>query len=342
MKKIYLYSVIAIFISMVVSVSNMNAEIIRMKNGREVDGEIIRETEDMIIVDIGLGPVAYYKEHVSEIVESEADGPVEEAGTLDQVTEDNYEERSREKAITKEAEADLAGINEHDETPETGRSEPQGIDKIPLTDQNAHMPPSKAEEETITRGFLEETKKSLQKAGIKVEMTGGENSQEIRQKLQDLTKHFDQDGEDMIDMIRGGLVAFSAVGIVLSLLLYIYGAFCFHKIAVKLGKGEIAFLAWIPIINFFFPFILSGLPYWWLLIYALSWGLLFIPIVPFILQFTYFIAVLIGILQGLGKSRVLAILLLIPIINLIVLGYLAFSGVSQTVNEKPEKPIQVR
>lgn len=84
------------------------------------------------------------------------------------------------------------------------------------------------------------------------------------------------------------------------------------KIAEKTGT-ENGWWAWIPILNILLMLAIARKPLWWII-------LLLIPLVNLVIL----ILVFVGICQARGKSGLLTIGFFVPIVNLIVLGYLAF------------------
>lgn len=128
------------------------------------------------------------------------------------------------------------------------------------------------------------------------------------------------------------------LGIILAIFLfyYIFSALCLQLIAIKTGTQP-AWLAWIPIANLFLMCKIGGLNYLWLLV-------LLVPLldVAIIIYMWYRIS------EARGKPGILALLMLVPVVNLVFLGYLAFSGSgSGTVpppvkGEEPASPYQNR
>jgi len=95
--------------------------------------------------------------------------------------------------------------------------------------------------------------------------------------------------------------------------LYVYFSLCMYLIAKKLNVAE-AWAAWIPILQVW-PFLSSaGKPCWWVL-------LLFIPFV------NAFVGVYLWmcITENLGRNKWLGLLMLLPIVNFVLMGVLAFS-----------------
>lgn len=117
-------------------------------------------------------------------------------------------------------------------------------------------------------------------------------------------------------------VAAAAVLVMLFVMVifYIYSAICIMFVAKKTGK-EPAWLAWIPIGNLFLLCKVAGLTYWWLLI-------LFVYIIPVagpLLFLAFFGYLWYKVALARNKPGWVGILVVIPLVNLIVMGYLAFS-----------------
>lgn len=100
---------------------------------------------------------------------------------------------------------------------------------------------------------------------------------------------------------------------VLTLLAYVYGALCLHKIATKTITKH-GWLAWVPIANAFLMLKIVRRSLWWSVLF-------FIPLVNFI----FMLIVWMEIAKIRNKSVWLGLLMVLPIVNLIILGYLAFS-----------------
>lgn len=94
---------------------------------------------------------------------------------------------------------------------------------------------------------------------------------------------------------------------------YIYVALCLKRMAEKLNLPN-TWYAWVPILNLVLILRIANRPLWWIL-------LLFIPIVSIV------VLIIIGmdIAKAMGKPEWTGIPIIIPIVNLGVLGYLAFS-----------------
>lgn len=115
-----------------------------------------------------------------------------------------------------------------------------------------------------------------------------------------------------------GLPIAFGVGFVLFLLLfvvviYVYYAVVFQRMARKLNIADDWF-AWIPILNLVLLLRIANRPIWWIL-------LLFIPLVQIIIN----IIIWMDVSKGMGKPEWWGVLMIFPGVNLVVMGYLAFS-----------------
>ncbi len=100
----------------------------------------------------------------------------------------------------------------------------------------------------------------------------------------------------------------------ISILVYIFTSLCLSIIAGKLGQGELAFMAWIPILNLYIIVKLADFSGFTLLIF-------FIPFVNYI----YLAYCLMRITAFLDRNPLLGLLMFVHVLNLILLGYLAFT-----------------
>ncbi|MGA2158738.1 MAG: hypothetical protein ABSG90_05930 [Dehalococcoidia bacterium] len=127
-----------------------------------------------------------------------------------------------------------------------------------------------------------------------------------------------------------GMLLFGVGG---GLVLYIYIAICLMFIAQKTGT-KYPWLAWIPIANVFLMAMIAKKPWWWALIIVLAYSvavgmmsgsLSWLGYIFDIAAFVFLILIWIGICQARSKPGWWVILLIIPIVNLIFIGILAFS-----------------
>lgn len=111
-------------------------------------------------------------------------------------------------------------------------------------------------------------------------------------------------------------------GIIIGVLLivYVYSSLCLFMVAKKLMK-EPAWLAWVPIGNLVLTCKLANISYWWLSLILAS----ILPYVGFLAAVVFSGFAWWHISQARGKPAWLGILTVIPLVNLVILGYLAFS-----------------
>jgi hypothetical protein len=102
-------------------------------------------------------------------------------------------------------------------------------------------------------------------------------------------------------------------GLVIIVAIYAYVAICLQKMAEKTNTGD-TWWAWVPILNILLLLKIGQKPLWWIILF-------FIPLVNFII----FILVGMAVCKALNKPPLLGIALALPLLNLILLGYLAFT-----------------
>ena len=112
---------------------------------------------------------------------------------------------------------------------------------------------------------------------------------------------------------RGSEALGGLFGLIIVVAIYAYVAICLQKMAEKTNTGD-TWWAWVPILNILLMLKIGQKPLWWII-------LLLIPLVNFII----FILVGMAICKALNKPPLLGIGLAIPLLNFILLGYLAFS-----------------
>ncbi len=104
----------------------------------------------------------------------------------------------------------------------------------------------------------------------------------------------------------------SGPGLVVSLVGYIYWCYCGYRIAQRTNTPD-AWMAFVPILNLFLALRVAKKPWWYFL-------LLLIPLVNIVVV----IMIAIGIAKSCGKSTLVGVLLCIPLVQLFVVGHLAF------------------
>lgn len=105
----------------------------------------------------------------------------------------------------------------------------------------------------------------------------------------------------------------SAVGLIVMVGIYVFVCYCLKIICEKAGHQP-GVLIWIPVANLVPLLTVAKLPLWFIILFL-------IPLVNFVVG----IILWVKICQARGKSGWLAIMLFIPVVNLIFIPYLAFS-----------------
>lgn len=115
--------------------------------------------------------------------------------------------------------------------------------------------------------------------------------------------------------------------------IYIYMAICLMKIAKKTNTAN-GWFAWIPILNMILMIQVAKKPMWWIIMF-------FILLVNIIFS----VLVWMGIAEAVKKPNWVGILMIVPIANLIVPGYLSFSKMdgnseNSVISPAMQPPIQ--
>jgi hypothetical protein len=128
---------------------------------------------------------------------------------------------------------------------------------------------------------------------------------------------FPSSGPLKTGIAAGGLMALIAgLGfflVVLAIVPYVYVCLCLFLIAKKLFVPS-PWIAWVPIAQVWTIVTSAGKPWWWMLF-------LLVPIVNFFVGIYFWVC----ITENLGRNKWLGLLMLLPVINVVFLGILAFS-----------------
>ena len=111
---------------------------------------------------------------------------------------------------------------------------------------------------------------------------------------------------------QGGSPASFFVSLIISIVVYIFLAYCLKRICEKAG-GKPGVLIWIPLLQVFPMLAAAKKPAWWFI-------LMLIPVINFIIG----IIVWIEILKNMGKNPANVLLFFIPFVNIIYFLILAF------------------
>lgn len=144
------------------------------------------------------------------------------------------------------------------------------------------------------------------------------------------------------------LAAFAAILTGVFLVIYLYGSYCFVRIGRKLNVDK-AWMAWVPIAQIFYMVKCAGRSYGWVFlafasmiitpmafVASFSLGYMVAAVLSFIAMVAtvaFYVLIWVDILSRLNISKWLLILLLLPVVNLFVLGYIAFSKPRDGMNQ---------
>jgi len=145
---------------------------------------------------------------------------------------------------------------------------------------------------------------------------------DIPEQIEETPVSLTDEPDPSMDSRRAARLAtgISSASIFFSLLFYVYSALCLQMIAKKTSQ-EPAWLAWVPIGNFFLMCKIGSLSYLWLLGILLS----FLPLVGVFFGLGLFAYIWYRIALALHKPGWIGVLVCLPLANLVVMGYLAFS-----------------
>jgi len=142
----------------------------------------------------------------------------------------------------------------------------------------------------------------------------------------------DPDTEDLAKRAIPGRMAHKRAGAIFSsimvaglllvfvVIIYIYCSLCLYLIAKK-TNDEPAWLAWIPIASLFLMCKVAKVNYLWLLLVLAS----FIPIVGTLCMMGLMVYLWYKISEARNKPGWLGVLVIIPLVSFVIMGYLAFS-----------------
>jgi hypothetical protein len=122
------------------------------------------------------------------------------------------------------------------------------------------------------------------------------------------------------EKLQGMIVPIIAVILVLVVASYVFSSYCMMRIADKLSIGP-GWWAWVPIANLFLMFKMAGVSYWWMFIFLAS----FIPVIGPLAVSGFSIYLWYKIIVARNKPAWMTVLMIIPLANMGVIAYLAFS-----------------
>jgi len=137
-----------------------------------------------------------------------------------------------------------------------------------------------------------------------------------------------------------GLGALLVVLIIAGIILYIYHAICLQAIAKKTDTPN-GWLAWIPLAWYFLQTNIARMKWIWALVlcivsvasyFVMDPNLTWLASILSIIWLVLVIIIWVKICQACNKPGWWVVLLCIPIVNLVILGIMAFSKKSESIN----------
>jgi hypothetical protein len=119
--------------------------------------------------------------------------------------------------------------------------------------------------------------------------------------------------------LMGIILALGAIAFVIGLIFYIYFALALYTIAKK-TKTDLPWLAWIPFANIYLLVKCGGLQWWWLFGFLLN----LIPAIGWLLAMAWVAYVWWKVSEARNYPGWMGILMLIPVVNLILVGVIAW------------------
>lgn len=111
----------------------------------------------------------------------------------------------------------------------------------------------------------------------------------------------------------------SGVSMAAGLLAYLYAAFALMAMARKTGTPN-GWLGFIPIANVYLMTQIAKLPWWWTLCVAAA----LVPVIGGLVMLAAMIYIWWRIAERLGRPGWWSLLLLVPIVNLVIIGVMAW------------------
>ena len=97
-------------------------------------------------------------------------------------------------------------------------------------------------------------------------------------------------------------------------MVYGFFAFCLSAIAKKTGHEERAWWSWVPVLQVLLILKIGGVDWWWI----------FFFMIPFV-NIAIAIYVWVKVAKALSKHPIWGVLMIVPVFDIAVLAYLAFS-----------------
>lgn len=280
------------------SVTNVFADTVLLKSGKTIEGNIIEQTGDVVKLEVEGIPLTYYVSDIDSINGQKLGGVSLSSDSVNTATVSVQENSSNQ------TQSGEAVIQSEVENIDPAPAEVKSIGKETLPSETIELP--KQEKET----------QDEQSQKISKDDTSASALNQRSSKSASLTP-------DQARMAMGILAGMFLLIVIAAIIFHIYFALCLYFIAKK-AAVEPAWLSWIPIANAFLMCKIAGVSYLWLLGLLVQF-LPFIGILGAIYSVGLFIYLWYKIILVRNKPAWFVILMLIPIANLVVMGYLAFS-----------------
>lgn len=271
----------------VLSFSCAFAETITFTSGKKVEAPIVERDESKVIVEVDGVKVPYFLNGIAQIGQEVIKHVSSDQVTVAQPAVPQVSDSSLEKS------APEVPVNGSPDQPEFSKT---GSNRLNLD----------VKVEDNSRDF-----KDTDKEGKSLTSKGGFSKSPFNAKA--------NNGTGLAGLAAVSGIIFLIV-VILSLGMYVYISFCLYVIGQKTNQGPL-WLAWVPIAQIILMFKIAGLSYWWLLVFLTS----FIPIIGSLAVLALSGYLYYKIALARNKPGWMGILMFLPLVNLVVIGYLAFS-----------------
>lgn len=266
---------------------------LHLKSGEKIEGDIVERTDDYVKINLEGVELTYWSDQIDKLELDSKDSL--SSAKKQKPVEDALSSRSENQAVDKASQAlPSRSPSEEPVIPQrTSVQETVTVVEDAVTDHAGKIIPGSSisvEKQEVTVGDGVTGDSSVQKmasVGYQPKMTPEQAS--------------------------AAAIAILTVATIISILLYLFLAFCLQLIAAKTNTPDV-WLAWIPIANLCLMCKIAKKPVWWLLC-------LFVPILNIIIM----ILLWAGIAEARNKPSWLGVLMLLPVVNFFIPAYLAFS-----------------
>jgi len=306
--------------------SRVNAEMIRLTSGQIITGKIIERNSDMIKIDTGIGiAITYFLDEI-DLIDIEEDHPVEilepvEVFEPTKIEADFQDEEPVTTKLTVEPIKDIMVIEEQNRSkempspfgptiremesiPAVGKHAVDDLNSLLIKRQDGKT--TSSSEDLTFKEFQRFMTQYYNRFLVKLKAM----NEEFKKRMDDEYISFIKEQLDQIPInVRHDI--FIAFCIAMPIL---YFLFCFPVMKIaKILECKQRWLIWIPIVQIFYFIYMAKKSLWWGL-----WLLLpFINIIVLIVLFA-------SVLKELNMSSRMAIFIIVPGINILLLWYLSF------------------